>query len=95
MQLGSCPYQRRCKFAHGSHELLSNHQRNNKYKTKHCGNFATNLACMYGERCNFIHARLPHAPRRPLDPQLTLARLEGRGGSRLLGLLGLSLGVNN
>jgi hypothetical protein len=88
MQFGCCPYQRKCKFAHGSHELLSNHQRNEKYKTKHCGNFANALACMYGDRCNFIHARHPPTPSsRPADPLFALLRCEGRPRSRLLALL--------
>jgi|JI9StandDraft_2_1071091.scaffolds.fasta_scaffold771969_1 hypothetical protein len=36
MDYGYCPYQKRCKFAHGSHELLKNKQANMKYKTKEC-----------------------------------------------------------
>jgi hypothetical protein len=31
---GYCPYQKKCKFAHGSHELKKNYQTNSKYKTK-------------------------------------------------------------
>lgn len=88
MQFGCCPYQGQCKFAHGSHELLSKHERNVKYKTKLCDNFAHALFCMYGERCNFIHTRLSPLPPRPVDPQMALLRGEGRTGSRLLCLLG-------
>lgn len=55
MEYGFCPYEKRCKFAHGSHELLRNHEMNMKYKTKECDNYRLNLCCMYGNRCNFIH----------------------------------------
>ena len=36
MDEGYCPFQEKCKFAHGSHELLRNRQQNVKYKTKEC-----------------------------------------------------------
>ncbi len=52
---GSCPYQGKCKFAHGSHELRKNSQLNSKYKTKECDIFVNEGYCIYGERCNFIH----------------------------------------
>lgn len=57
MEFGECPYQSRCKFAHGSHELLKNQQANNKYKTKQCDNFGKKWFCIYGKRCNFIHKK--------------------------------------
>lgn len=57
MEFGFCPYEKKCKFAHGSHELRKNQQVNSKYKTKECGVFLTEGFCMYGERCNFIHAK--------------------------------------
>ena len=58
MQNGSCPYEKKCKFAHGSHELRRNQQVNSKYKTKECGVFITQGFCLYGERCNFIHQKV-------------------------------------
>ena len=36
---GYCPYEKRCKFAHGLHELKKNDQMNCKYKTKVCVGF--------------------------------------------------------
>ena len=57
MEQGFCPYQKKCKFAHGSQELRKDQQFNSKYKTKECGVFLEGGCCMYGERCNFIHQR--------------------------------------
>ena len=57
LEFGFCPYEKKCKFAHGSHELRKNQQVNSKYKTKECGVFLTEGFCMYGERCNFIHRK--------------------------------------
>lgn len=34
MEFGYCPYQKKCKFAHGCHELKKNNTTNSKYKTK-------------------------------------------------------------
>ena len=55
MEFGYCPYQRNCKFAHGSHELKKNNNLNSKYKTKECGAFIHDCQCRFGDRCNFIH----------------------------------------
>lgn len=55
MEFGYCPYQRNCKFAHGSHELKKNNNLNSKYKTKECGAFVHDCQCRFGDRCNFIH----------------------------------------
>lgn len=57
MEYGYCPYQRNCKFAHGSHELKKNNNLNSKYKTKECGTFCHDAFCRFGDRCNFIHIR--------------------------------------
>lgn len=87
VEQGYCPYEKRCKFAHGLQELKKNHQANCKYKTKVCGGFLQQGFCPYGNRCNFIHP--PSAPTRAreLDANLVAIRLEGRGVSRLLMLL--------
>ena len=88
MEFGFCPYEKKCKFAHGSHELRKNQQVNSKYKTKECGVFLTEGFCMYGERCNFIHAKAHcgcggHSN----DPSFQEIKAEGRLQSRLLALL--------
>ncbi len=58
---GYCPYEKKCKFAHGLHELKKNQQTNSKYKTKTCGGYLQEGFCPYGNRCNFIHPGVqPH-----------------------------------
>lgn len=70
VEQGYCPYERRCKFAHGLQELKKNHQANCKYKTKVCGGFLQDGFCPYGNRCNFIHP--PSAPSRARDLNATV-----------------------
>ena len=57
MEHGSCPYEDKCKFAHGSHELKTKNPVNPKYKTKECNAFSNHDACPFGIRCNFIHIK--------------------------------------
>lgn len=57
MDQGYCPYEKKCKFAHGSHELRRNDQMNSRYKTKECGSFFRDGFCDYGNRCNFLHIK--------------------------------------
>lgn len=89
IEFGVCPYEKKCKFAHGSHELKKNQQPNCRYKTKECGVFLHEGSCMYGERCNFIHAKPPTSTSRtiPYDAGFQEVKAEGRLRSRLLGLL--------
>lgn len=90
MQNGCCPYQKKCKFAHGSHELRKNHNLNSKYKTKQCGIFLSEGCCLFGDRCNFIH---PNSETLKLKLESTYdsgfqeVRAECRVQSRLLNLL--------
>ena len=56
-EFGYCPYEKKCKFAHGFHELRKNNTTNGKYKTKECVTFSKDLVCNYGSRCNFIHKK--------------------------------------
>jgi len=54
----SCPYETRCKFAHGEEELREmahNGVEHPKYKTKPCKNFTISGLCPFGSRCLFIH----------------------------------------
>jgi hypothetical protein len=87
LEFGSCPYQKRCKFAHGSHELRKNQQVNSKYKTKQCGVFLTEGSCMFGERCNFIHRATQVRSEGVFDAGFMEVRAGGRIRSRLMGLL--------
>lgn len=57
MENGVCPYNHKCKFAHGSHELRRNEEVNFRYKTKECGTFFKEGSCHYGDRCNFLHVK--------------------------------------
>ncbi|CAN6289701.1 unnamed protein product [Urochloa humidicola] len=52
---GACPYDRRCRFAHGMEELrpVIRHPR---YKTLACQLFAAASGCPYGHRCHFRHS---------------------------------------
>lgn len=85
---GYCPYEKRCKFAHGLHELKKNHQANCKYKTKTCGGFLQEGFCPYGNRCNFIHPpALTTAPPRALEAGMALIKMSSARHSRLLLLL--------
>ena len=51
---GCCRYSSKCKFAHGSAELVAV-QRHRKYKTEPCRNFTQDGYCRYADRCKFIH----------------------------------------
>ncbi|KAI6183436.1 hypothetical protein M3Y97_00489100 [Aphelenchoides bicaudatus] len=71
----SCPYEERCKFAHGESELrqmvqpeVSDPKQHPKYKTKHCKNFTLAGLCPFGSRCLFIHPVV--APTEPLPQQV-------------------------
>lgn len=53
---GRCNYGRKCKFAHGKHELMDKALVNkDRYKSKCCNTFHTEYYCPYGSRCLFIH----------------------------------------
>jgi len=55
-ETGQCPYGRKCKFAHGRHELNEKFLTNKSaYKSKKCGPFHNQLICPYGTRCMFAH----------------------------------------
>lgn len=90
LEFGFCPYEKKCKFAHGSHELRKNQQFNSKYKTKECGVFLSEGYCMYGERCNFIHNKVICSKEIGFgDAGFQEVKAEGRLQSRLLSLLSL------
>lgn len=52
---GACPYNSKCRFAHGKQELRSVN-RHPKFRSTICRNFAKTGSCNYGERCCFIHS---------------------------------------
>jgi len=90
---GYCPYEKKCKFAHGLHELKKNQQTNSKYKTKTCGGFLQDGYCPYGNRCNFIHPSTPCSSSilRQCDYSLMEVVVLGRQESRLMKLLSPNL----
>jgi butyrate response factor 1 len=57
---GACPYDGRCRFAHGMEELrpVIRHPR---YKTLPCQLVAAASGCPYGHRCHFRHSMAPAA----------------------------------
>ena len=55
---GRCNYGKKCKFAHGKHELVDKSLINkDRYKSKLCNSFHSLYYCPYGQRCLFIHAQ--------------------------------------
>jgi len=55
--MGSCPYGRKCRFAHGKGELV---RLPGQERRKHmmCKSFWRDGICRYGIRCQFGHASL-------------------------------------
>lgn len=56
-ELGYCPYEHKCRFAHGKHELVKMPTKN-VLKNRKCNGFWKNGCCSYGIRCQFGHAEL-------------------------------------
>lgn len=57
VEKGYCPYENRCKFAHGIEELRSRdtYGSSELYRTRKCKVFYEKNQCKFGERCNFVH----------------------------------------
>ena len=53
---GNCPYNSKCRFAHGKKELMFKElEANPNYRAKDCYNFFRHGFCSYGRRCCFKH----------------------------------------
>lgn len=50
----TCPYGRKCQYAHGDEELRQV-ARPPRYKTKPCREYYNKGFCNYGQRCHFLH----------------------------------------
>ena len=55
IEVGTCPYNNKCQFAHGNYELTDKSPANEKYKSKTCQQFHGKGFCPYGNRCLFRH----------------------------------------
>lgn len=78
-ETGFCPYDVKCRYAHGTKELRKRRDLPAKYKTELCSSFHGSQAhgsqahgspvgyCPYGTRCRYIHKVEPVLPR----PRLT------------------------
>jgi len=52
----NCPYNAKCRYAHGKEELMKKEaEANPNYKAKDCFNFFKYGYCNYGRRCCFKH----------------------------------------
>ena len=54
IRYGSCPYGKKCQFAHGDHDLKAV-DRPPKWRSKPCQNWLRTGTCAYNERCCFRH----------------------------------------
>ena len=55
VETGACPYEAKCRFAHGPDEMQTRVIINGKYRSKPCFEFHKNGYCAYGIRCLFYH----------------------------------------
>lgn len=81
----TCPYNNKCRFAHGKEELMVKEaEANPNYRAKDCLNFFKYGYCSYGRRCCFKHdERKLNEMNLHTDIFVILKRSNPEGNSRL------------
>ena len=84
---GACPYGKKCRFAHGAHELI-HMQVSRCFRKKTCNSFWKNGFCPYGMRCQFSHQQIEWQTRAAMQAMQSIHAGEDLWAvSRLMGLL--------
>ena len=86
-ELGYCPYDRKCRFAHGKQELVTMTAKPT-LKSRKCNGFWKNGCCSYGMRCQFGHAELTWEGRAALLGFEAICQAQPPKVSKLLQKLG-------
>jgi hypothetical protein len=85
-ELGRCPYNKRCRFAHGVHELVQLPSAQS-FRKRRCNGFWKNGYCSYGKRCQFGHECVEWDTQAVLEALQSVHVPAFRNGSKLLSLL--------
>jgi hypothetical protein len=83
----NCPYGPRCRFAHGTHELVWQPSIKS-FRRRKCNGFWMHGCCTYGIRCQFGHDELEWDTRAVILALSSIhADMPLEGGSKLLAIL--------